>query len=130
MVIGVIYCWFGFLKFFPTLSPAEGLASDTISELSFGLIPADLGRISLAILEVIIGLGLILRFKLTWFVRLAMAHMCFTFTPLFLFPELAFSEAPYGFTMLGQYIMKNLVILFSLYLLLPSRKSEVSSVLN
>ena len=38
--LGVIFLWFGLLKFFPGLSPAQSLAADTIAILSFGLVPA------------------------------------------------------------------------------------------
>ena len=54
--IGLTYLWFGLLKFFPGLSPAEDLAQNTIDTLSFGLIPAELSLIFLAIWETAIGL--------------------------------------------------------------------------
>lgn len=34
--IGVIYVWFGALKFYPNLSPADQLAKDTIYLITFG----------------------------------------------------------------------------------------------
>jgi hypothetical protein len=37
--IGIIYLWFGALKYVPQLSPADQLAKDTIHVLTFGLIP-------------------------------------------------------------------------------------------
>jgi len=37
--------------------------------------------------------------------------MACTFTPLLLFPDLSFKIAPYGFTLVGQYIMKNIIII-------------------
>ena len=37
--LGLVFFWFGFLKFFPGLSPAEGLATGTIEVMTFGLIP-------------------------------------------------------------------------------------------
>jgi hypothetical protein len=36
--LGVVFLWFGVLKFFPGLSPAQTLAGDTIAVLSFGLL--------------------------------------------------------------------------------------------
>ena len=57
--VGLIFIWFGVLKFFPTLSPAETLASDTISLLTFGLISGETAMIILAAWETLIGLGLI-----------------------------------------------------------------------
>jgi uncharacterized membrane protein YphA (DoxX/SURF4 family) len=123
---GLIYVWFGILKFFPHLSPAEDLASQTVDVITFHLIPSNVGYFLLALLEVVIGVGLIIGYKRTVFVKIAIAHMIFTFVPLFVFPELSFTSAPYGFTIVGQYIMKNVVFLVALFLLLPSKTQEVS----
>lgn len=58
--IGVVYLWFGTLKFFPHQSPAENLAKDTIGQLSFGLLPSDFAILILAGIEVTIGMLLLL----------------------------------------------------------------------
>lgn len=129
--IGIIYLWFGVLKFFPDLSPAEVLATKTVEVLTFHLIPPKVGCFLLAILEVSIGVGLILGWKQSLFVKIALGHMIFTFTPLFIFPEESFTHAPYGFTIIGQYIMKNIVIIMALLLLLPSKnKMQLVDNLN
>ncbi|HXG70969.1 MAG TPA: hypothetical protein VNJ04_10215, partial [Gemmatimonadaceae bacterium] len=39
--LGVVFLWFGALKFFPGLSPASDLAARTIDVLSFGMVPAN-----------------------------------------------------------------------------------------
>ena len=57
--LGVIFVWFGVLKFFPGLSPAEGLATRTIGTLSFGVIHADVARMLIGGLETTIGVGLL-----------------------------------------------------------------------
>ena len=58
--IGFVYLWFGSLKFFPSLSPAEGLAKNTIHELTFGVLPDSISIVLLAIMEVGIGICLLL----------------------------------------------------------------------
>jgi uncharacterized membrane protein YphA (DoxX/SURF4 family) len=121
---GLIYVWFGILKFFPNLSPAEDLASQTVEVITFHLIPSNVGFFLLALLEVVIGVGLIIGYKRTVFVKIAIVHMLFTFVPLFVFPELSFTRVPYGFTIVGQYIMKNVVFLVALFLLLPSKEIQ------
>ena len=35
--LGIIFFWFGFLKFFPGLSPADQIATVTIEKLRFGV---------------------------------------------------------------------------------------------
>jgi uncharacterized membrane protein YphA (DoxX/SURF4 family) len=121
---GLIYVWFGILKFSPNLSPAEDLASQTVEVITFHLIPSNVGFFLLALLEVVIGVGLIIGYKRTVFVKIAIVHMLFTFVPLFVFPELSFTRVPYGFTIVGQYIMKNVVFLVALFLLLPSKEIQ------
>jgi len=112
------------LKFFDGLSPAETLAKNTIHILTFGLIPDEINLLLLAIWEVGIGV-LFLSGRLTKFAaQAAVLHMIFTFMPLFFFPEVSFSaeHAPFGFTIVGQYIVKNLVFLAALVVILKEEK--------
>jgi hypothetical protein len=37
--------------------------------------------------------------------------MVCTFVPLFFFTDISFTDSPYAFTLVGQYIMKNLIII-------------------
>jgi uncharacterized membrane protein YphA (DoxX/SURF4 family) len=128
LAIAVNYFWFGMLKFFSGLSPAEDLAKNTIRILTFGFIPDNVNLLLLAIWEV--GIGVI--FLSGRFTKLganaAVLHMIFTFMPLFFFPEVSFSHAPYGFTIVGQYIVKNLVFLAALVAILKSENSLVTRV--
>lgn len=107
--IGVIFIWFGVLKFWPGLSPADELARDTIDRLSFGLIDADLARVLLAILETAIGIGLVAGRWLRLTLLMLVAQMLGTVTPLFLFPDVTWSD-PFVPTLEGQYILKNIVL--------------------
>ena len=109
--MGIIFFWFGFLKYFGGLSPAESLAIRTIDMLSFGLIGPDLVRYGLATWEVLIGLGLLLKLYLRETLLLMFLQMLGTLTPLVLLPEEVFTTFPYGLTLEGQYIIKNLVII-------------------
>ncbi len=54
--LGLVFLVFGALKFFPGLSPIEGLATRTTGALTFGVIPPDAGLAMIAALEVAIGL--------------------------------------------------------------------------
>jgi uncharacterized membrane protein YphA (DoxX/SURF4 family) len=108
--IGIIYIWFGALKFFHGYSPAEDLAINTINKLSFGLIPVPVNIILLAIWEVAVGLALVAGRWVRTALVLLFVHMVCTFTPLLFFPGVSFKYAPYGFTLVGQYIMKNIII--------------------
>ncbi|HEX5330180.1 doxx family protein [Sulfuricurvum sp.] len=113
IAIGINFLWFGMLKMFPGMSPAESLAIMTIEKLTFGLIAPHISIKLLAIWEVLIGTGFIIGMYPKFFVRIFMLHMVLTFSPLFLFPELCFTVVPLGLTIVGQYIIKNLVFIAS-----------------
>lgn len=123
--IGLIYLWFGMLKFSPGISPAEDLAKETIQILTFGVIPSALSIVLLAIWETAVGLLLISGF----FKRITMAfvvtHMICTFTPLVLLPQLSFTHQPYALTLVGQYIIKNIVIVSALLVINSFRERAV-----
>jgi uncharacterized membrane protein YphA (DoxX/SURF4 family) len=112
--IGLVYLWFGGLKFFPKLSPAEDLAKNTINALTFGLIPSNISFLLLAIWETLVGILLIINVYRRPVVIIALVHIACTFTPLFLFPAQSFTHSPFCFTMLGQYIFKNVIIVAAL----------------
>jgi uncharacterized membrane protein YkgB len=115
--IGIIYLWFGTLKYFPNTSPADDLVKNTIDMLSFNLIPSNVSIILLAIWESLVGLLLITNVWRQTAIIIALVHMAFTFSPLFLFPDQIFENIPFHLTLLGQYILKNLIIVASLVFL-------------
>ena len=126
--IGLVYLWFGALKFFPSLSPAEDLAKNTIDSLTIGLIPSYVSIILLAIWETVIGICLVLNVFRNQIIILALVHMVFTFSPLFFFPDLSFNSLPVGFSLVGQYIFKNLIIISALITLynMPTKKFSIT----
>lgn len=109
--MGVVFLWFGLLKFFPGLSPAAGLATRTIAQLSFGLISPEAALLILATWESLIGLGLLFGLFLRLTLLLLFVQMLGTITPLFLFPQETFVLFPFVPTLEGQYIIKNLVLI-------------------
>jgi uncharacterized membrane protein YkgB len=108
--IGIVFVWFGFIKFFPGLSPAQELAIKTITLLSFGLIPDFIIINGLAFWEVLIGIGLISGKFMRETLLLLFLQMAGTFAPIFLLPNEVFTHFPYAPTLEGQYIIKNLVL--------------------
>ena len=118
---GVMYFWFGALKFFPGLSPAEALAKATLDKLTLGLISSNISYTMLAIWEVTIGIFMLLNRPKRWIIYLTALHLLFTFTPLFLLPETTFGQPIYSLTLVGQYIIKN-IALFAALLFLWQKK--------
>jgi len=109
--LGVVFLWFGALKFLPNVSPAQELATRTIQTLSGGLVPASVSLPILAGWECVIGLGLLVGRGLRGILFLLYVQMLGTLTPLVLFPDEVFTRFPYVPTLEGQYIIKNVVLI-------------------
>ena len=111
VALGIVFLWFGVLKFFPNLSPAEVLAARTIETLTFGNVRPDVSLPVLAVWESVIGIGLIVGRWLRAILALLALQMAGTFTPLLLFPEETWTIFPIAPTLEGQYIIKNVVLI-------------------
>ena len=116
--LGLIYFHFGFLKFYPDLSPAEILASYTAEKMSFHWLDSVTVLWIIAVLECVIGLGFLFNVFLRWIGLLFFFHMAATFIPVFILPEFAFKFAPLAPTLEGQYILKNFVLVAAGWVLL------------
>ena len=109
--LGIVFFWFGFLKFFPGLSPADKIATETISKLTFGVILPDISIIILAVWETLIGIGLLSGKFLRVTLLLLFTQMMGTMSPLILFPTETFTRFPFVPTLEGQYIIKNIILI-------------------
>ncbi len=109
--LGLVFVWFGVLKFFPGASPAADLAIRTIGWLTGGLLPAGTALMLLATLETAIGLGLLWGRHLRPVLLLLWLQMAGALLPLVIFPGDVFQRAPLIPTLEGQYIIKNLVVI-------------------
>ncbi|TVQ63638.1 MAG: DoxX family membrane protein [Phycisphaerales bacterium] len=109
--IGVVFLWFGAIKFVPGLSPADELATRTVGALTFGLIAPEPARLMIATLETAIGLGLLLGWWMRVVLLLLALQMLGTLTPVVLFPGEVWRVPPVALTIEGQYIAKNAVLI-------------------
>jgi uncharacterized membrane protein YkgB len=110
LALGIVFLWFGALKFFPGLSPAETLAGQTIEVLTLGFIPTSTAVLVLAVWECAIGIGLLTGWWMRATLALLFLQMLGTITPLFLFPDQTWEVFPIAPTLEGQYIIKNIVL--------------------
>ena len=122
--IGVIYFVFGVLKFFPNFSPAEDIAKKTIDVLINNSVHSDISYLVLAMWETLIGLFFILNYKQRITTILAIIHLSFTFSVFFIFPELSFNKSSFSFNLLGQYVVKNIIIVCVLINLLRNNTED------
>jgi uncharacterized membrane protein YkgB len=109
--LGIVFLWFGVLKFFPNVSPAQELATRTISVLSWGHVSPSVSLPILAGWECVIGIGLLVGWGLRGILLLLYVQMLGTLSPMALFPHEVFTRIPYAPTLEGQYIIKNLVLI-------------------
>jgi uncharacterized membrane protein YphA (DoxX/SURF4 family) len=106
IALGVIFFWFGALKLFPGLRPAE----DLVRQSTFFVNPAWFYPV-LAVWEMAIGLGLIFGLFMRLTLLLLFLQMPGTFLPLLVLPEKVWTVFPYGLTIEGQYIFKNFILI-------------------
>tara|TARA_B000000565_G_C23607742_1_gene309843 strand:- start:176 stop:586 length:411 start_codon:yes stop_codon:yes gene_type:complete len=104
--IRLIFVWFGFLKPFG-ISPAQELVTNTVywfdDKVSFVKF--------LGWWEVVIGITMCIKPLIRISIFLLFLQMPGTFLPLVLLPEICFTNFPFGLTLEGQYIIKNLIII-------------------
>src|SRR3990170_4190752 len=110
IALGVVFLWFGAIKFVPGWSPAADLAARTIERITLGIVPPEVGLPLLAAWESLIGIGLLLGRFLRATLLLLFVQMPGTMLPLLLFPAETFTTFPFSPTMEGQYIIKNVVL--------------------
>jgi len=123
LALGYVYVYFGLIKFYPDLSPAEMIASQTVMRLSLHWLDARTAMQCLAWAECLIGIGFLFNVLPRLTLCLFTVHIAGTFVPLFVLPELMFKIAPFAPTLEGEFIFKNLVLLAAGFaVLLPSAR--------
>ena len=108
--LGIIFTWFGILK--PLgISPAEPLVLATVRWLP--LLDGPAWVVVIGWWEVVIGITFVFQKTLRVAIALLAMQMVGTFMPLVMLPSVTFQDGylPYGPTMEGQYIIKNLLII-------------------
>jgi uncharacterized membrane protein YkgB len=105
IALAIVYIWFGGLKIIGT-SPAEVLVTETV----FWWKPEFFIPI-LGICEVLIGLGLLIKKLIPFTILLLLMHMMVTFFPVFILKKTCFDLFPVVPTLVGQYIIKNIVLI-------------------
>ncbi|MBK9247369.1 MAG: hypothetical protein IPM69_04460 [Ignavibacteria bacterium] len=105
IAFAIVYIWFGALKI-GGISPAHDLVQAT-----FSWFPSTIFVPALGIWEVMIGMGLLFRRFIPFTILMLLIHMIGTFLPLFVVPEVCFNTFPYGPSLVGQYIIKNVVFI-------------------
>lgn len=108
----IIFMWYGTLKVLGT-SPVQALVENSTSWLGIANFSFYLG-----IWEIILGFCFL--FRGTVKIGIIMLFMQFpgTFFPLFFDPQDCFTSIPFGLTIQGQYIFKNIILISSALIIL------------
>jgi putative oxidoreductase len=110
--VGVIFLGFGVLKYFPGVSPAEMLATDTTHVLFLGLIPSSVAIYIVATMECFIGIcfligsGGLMRVAI-W---VLVAQFVGILSPLVIEPGQLFAGPHHAPTLEGQYVLKDIIL--------------------
>ncbi|NBE93399.1 DoxX family protein [Nonomuraea longispora] len=133
--VGLVFLGFGFLKFFPGVSPAEELAVGTLEQLTFGVVSGGVALAVVAVTECFIGLTLVTgKFLKSGLLVMAGALVGFM-SPLVLFFTDMFPGGPP--TLEAQYILKDVVLVTAAMViaaralgarLVPARERTASDV--
>ena len=105
----VVFFWFGLLKVLG-LSPASDLVHGLFDSTLGGLMPFDTFYIAFALFECLIGILFLIKGAVRVVIPLLFIHMIMTFLPLIFLPTESW-QAPFVPTLVGQYIIKNVVLI-------------------
>lgn len=110
--VGAVFLAFGALKYFPGVSPAETLATDTTDVLFLGLVPGSVAIYVVATMECFIGIcfligsGVLMRVAI-WVLATQLVGIL---SPLLIEPGRLFA-GPHGApTLEGQYVIKDIIL--------------------
>ena len=120
IALAIVYIWFGGLKIFG-MSPAGELVEQTVYWFKPEIFVPILG-----LCEVIIGLGLLIKRLIPYTIALLLLHMSATLFPVFLLKTICFDAFPYCPSLVGQYIIKNLVLIAGAFVIAGKYSAENS----
>ena len=121
--LAIVYIWFGTLKVIG-VSPAEELVEKTVYWFKPEIFIPILG-----ICEIIIGVGLLIKRFIPITIFLLLLHMMVTFFPMFIVKATCFTVFPLEPSLVGQYIIKN-VVLIAAALVIAGKYNIKESVLK
>lgn len=108
--LGAVFFGFGVLKFFPNVSQAQSIATQTVAIISFGLVPTSVSIVLIAALECAIGLCFLTGKFLRIAVWLLLFELIGILSPIVLLPGELFTGPFHAPNLLGQYVLKDVVL--------------------
>lgn len=109
--LGLVFLGFGLLKFAPGVSPAEDISARTVDALSLGIVEGRFATVLVAMMETTIGHCLVTGRRIKLGLALLSMAMVGVLSPLVLFPGDLFDGKYNAPTIVGQYVLKDIVLL-------------------
>jgi uncharacterized membrane protein YkgB len=107
--MGLVFVWFGALKLLPGVSPAEPLIRNTLDFLPDTLVNPLI--LLLALWEVAIGIGFLSGRARRVVLIMLLLQMAGAMSPLILAPERLWETFPLVWTLEGQYVFKDIILI-------------------
>jgi uncharacterized membrane protein YkgB len=107
--MGLVFVWFGALKLLPGVSPAEPLIRHTLDFLPDMLLNPLI--LLLALWEVAIGIGFLSGRAKRVVLIMLLLQMAGAMSPLILAPERLWETFPLVWTLEGQYVFKDIILI-------------------
>lgn len=111
VAVGAVFLGFGVLKFFPGVSPAQGLVIATTDNLALGLVPGQVALVGIAAVECFIGLCMLAGRWMRLAIWLLALELVGILSPLVLLPGRLFSGPYSAPTLEGQYVLKDVILI-------------------
>jgi uncharacterized membrane protein YphA (DoxX/SURF4 family) len=125
MSMGVVILGFGFLKYFPGVSPAQDLVLANTRVLTFGLLPGSVAMVLLATVECTIGLLLIAGRWLRLTSYLLTFWVLGILSPMVLLAGRIFAGPHHMPTLEGQYVLKDVILLTAAMVIATAARGDV-----
>lgn len=109
--MGIVIFAFGVLKYFPGVSPAQGIVLAVNRILTFGLLPDQVTLPLFATVEAVIGLSLITGWGLRVIIYPLAVWVLAILSPIVLLTGQLFSGPHHAPTLMGQYVVKDIILL-------------------
>jgi len=119
--LAIVFGWFGAMKLFEACPLGEFISR------TLPFLPSRIFLLSLGCWEVAIGFCLLVPPLVRIGLVLLLVHLPGTVLPLIVLPSECFAEFPFGLTLAGQYIVKNLVLGSAALLLLTRSWKPVAA---
>jgi uncharacterized membrane protein YkgB len=120
VALGIVFLWFGALKFVPGGDAQEGLLRAVVPFEPFGTFLVGLG-----VLEILLAIGLLTRWQRRLAASIALVFFGLTIVGMMVRADITFSLFPVVLTLQGQHVLKNLIFFGATMVVLTAEREQL-----